>query len=74
MSDCAAWFGDALLTNRRTLEIVAGVFIVFTGLIYAGVPIPLALLREKRFHLSLEPPFCVIARRSSGSSGRAGTE
>ena len=47
----AAWFGDALLTNRRTLEIVAGVFIVFTGLIYAGAPIPLALLREKRFHL-----------------------
>lgn len=46
----AAWFGDAILTNRRTLEIVAGVFIVFTGLIYAGVPLPLALLREKSFH------------------------
>jgi cytochrome c-type biogenesis protein len=45
----AALFGDVLLTNRRTLEIVAGAFIVFTGLIYAGVPIPLALLREKRF-------------------------
>lgn len=47
----AAWFGDVLLTNRRTLEIFAGVFIVFAGLIYAGVPLPLTLLREKRFHL-----------------------
>src|SRR5918995_4451838 len=43
----AAWFGDVLLANRRTLEIVAGVFIVFAGLVYAGVPLPLALLREK---------------------------
>ena len=48
----AAWFGDALLTNRRTLEIVAGVLIVFAGLIYAGVPVPLTLLREKRFHVT----------------------
>lgn len=47
----AAWFGDVLLTNRRTLEVVAGVFIVLGGLVYAGVPLPLTLLREKRFHL-----------------------
>jgi len=47
----AAWFGDALLTNRRTLEVVAGGFIVLAGLVYAGVPLPLTLLREKRFHL-----------------------
>ena len=33
----AAWFGDALLTNRRTLEVVAGGFIVLAGLVYAGV-------------------------------------
>ncbi len=45
----AAWFGDVLLSNRRTLEIVAGAFIVFAGLVYAGAPLPLALLREKRF-------------------------
>src|SRR3990170_1457643 len=44
----AAWFGDVLLSNRRTLEIVAGVFIVFAGLVYLGVPLPLTLLREKR--------------------------
>jgi cytochrome c-type biogenesis protein len=42
-----AWFGDALLSNRRTLEIVAGVLVVFAGLVYAGVPLPLALLRER---------------------------
>jgi cytochrome c-type biogenesis protein len=44
----AALFGDVLLSNRRTLEIVAGAFIVFTGLVYLGVPLPLTLLREKR--------------------------
>lgn len=44
----AAVFGDALLASRRALEIVAGVFIVFAGLVYAGVPLPLSLLREKR--------------------------
>ena len=47
----AAWFGDALLSNRRTLEIVAGVFIVFAGLVYAGVPLPFSVLREKRLTL-----------------------
>jgi hypothetical protein len=49
----AAWFGDVLLSNRRTLEIVAGVFIVIAGLVYAGAPLPLTLLREK--HLALPP-------------------
>jgi cytochrome c-type biogenesis protein len=44
----AAWFGDALLANRRALEILAGAFIVLAGLVYAGAPLPLALLREKR--------------------------
>ncbi|GIU94051.1 MAG: cytochrome C biogenesis protein CcdA [Gaiellaceae bacterium] len=44
----AALFGDLLLTNRRTLEIVAGILIVFAGLVFAGVPLPLPLLREKR--------------------------
>jgi cytochrome c-type biogenesis protein len=48
----AAWFGDVLLANRRTLEIVAGAFIVFAGLVYAGAPLPLTLLREKRLALS----------------------
>jgi cytochrome c-type biogenesis protein len=52
----AAWFGDVLLENRRTLEIVAGIFIVLAGLVYLGAPLPLTLLREKR----LEP------RRASG--------
>lgn len=42
----AAWFGDVLLSNRRTLEIVAGVFIVFAGLVYAGAPLPLDIARS----------------------------
>lgn len=44
----AAWFGDVLLSNRRTLEIVAGIFIVFAGLVYLRAPLPVSLLREKR--------------------------
>jgi cytochrome c-type biogenesis protein len=47
----AAWFGDILLSNRRTLEIAAGIFVVFAGLVYAGVPLPLTVLREKRLEL-----------------------
>lgn len=50
----AAYFGDVLLANRRTLEIVAGILIVFAGLVFAGVPLPLTLLREKRL-LGLGP-------------------
>jgi cytochrome c-type biogenesis protein len=47
----AAWFGDLLLANRRPLEIVAGAFIVLAGLIYARMPLPLTVLRERRVGL-----------------------
>jgi cytochrome c-type biogenesis protein len=47
----AAWFGDVLLVNRRSLEVVAGAFIVFAGLLYARVPLPLIVLRERRVGL-----------------------
>jgi cytochrome c-type biogenesis protein len=46
----AAWFGDLLVSNRRPLEIVAGTFIIFAGLVFAGARLPIALLREKRIH------------------------
>jgi cytochrome c-type biogenesis protein len=45
------WFGDALTSNRRVLEIAAGLFIVFAGLVFAGAQLPLTLLREKRLRL-----------------------
>jgi len=45
------WFGDALISNRRALEIAAGVFIVFAGLVFAGAQLPLTLLREKKLSL-----------------------
>ncbi len=45
------WFGDALTSNRRALEIAAGVFIVFAGLVFAGAQLPLTLLREKKLSL-----------------------
>jgi cytochrome c-type biogenesis protein len=47
----AAWFGNALLVHRRSLEVVAGAFIVLAGLIYAGLPLPTLLLAERGIHL-----------------------
>ena len=44
----AAWFGNTLLVHRRSLEVAAGVFIVFAGVVYAGLPLPALLLAEKR--------------------------
>ena len=48
------WFGNALLTNRRPLEIVAGVFVALAGLMYAGLPLPRFLLAERRLELRSE--------------------
>ena len=50
----AAWFGNGLLVHRRTLEVVAGAFIVLAGLIYAGLPLPTLLLAERRIHVRRE--------------------
>lgn len=44
----AAWFGNVLIEHRRSLEIAAGIFIVFAGLVFAGARLPLTLLREVR--------------------------
>ncbi len=46
-----AWFGGALLQQRRPLEIGSGIFIVLAGLVYAGLPLPRTLLAERRLHL-----------------------
>ena len=43
-----AWFGTALIEQRRLLEIAGGIFIIFAGLVFAGVRLPIALLREVR--------------------------
>ena len=50
----AAWFGNALLVHRRSLEIAAGSFIAFAGLVYAGLPLPTLLLAEKRLRMRSE--------------------
>jgi len=59
------WFGSALLTNRRPLEIAAGAFIALAGLIYAGLPLPRALLAERRIEIRSE-------RKSLATAGAAG--
>ena len=51
----AAWFGNVLLVHRRSLEVVAGAFIVLAGLIYAGLPLPTLLLAERRIHVRHQP-------------------
>ncbi|HXV34783.1 MAG TPA: cytochrome c biogenesis protein CcdA [Gaiellaceae bacterium] len=45
----AAWFGSALLANRRELEIVAGVFVILAALTFVGTPLPGLLSRELRW-------------------------
>jgi cytochrome c-type biogenesis protein len=44
----AAWFGAALVEQRRPLEIAAGIFVIFAGLVFVGIRLPIALLRELR--------------------------
>lgn len=46
-----AWFGGALLENRRTLEIAAGAFIIVAALTFAGLPLPRLLQVERRLSL-----------------------
>ncbi len=59
------WFGSALLTNRRPLQIVAGAFIALAGLVYAGVPLPRALLAARTIELRSE-------RKTLAAAGAAG--
>ncbi len=47
----AAWFGSSLIAHRRPLEIAAGIFVIFAGLVFAGVRLPINLLREKKLRL-----------------------
>jgi cytochrome c-type biogenesis protein len=44
----AAWFGSFLLENRRTLEILAGVFVLLAAVTLAGLPLPRLFAVERR--------------------------
>ena len=46
-----AWFGSALLENRRTLEIAAGIFIILAAVAFVGLPLPRLLAAERRLSL-----------------------
>jgi cytochrome c-type biogenesis protein len=48
----SAWFGNALLANRRPLEIAAGVFIILAALLFVGVPLPRIITAERRLQVS----------------------
>jgi cytochrome c-type biogenesis protein len=46
----SAWFGNALLANRRPLEIAAGIFVIVAALLFVGLPLPRVLAAERRLH------------------------
>jgi cytochrome c-type biogenesis protein len=46
-----AWFGTAILENRRTLEIVAGALVIAMAIVLAGLPLPRLLAAEHRLHV-----------------------
>jgi cytochrome c-type biogenesis protein len=47
----SAWFGNALLANRRPLEIAAGAFVIIAALLFVGLPLPRLLAAERRLHV-----------------------
>jgi cytochrome c-type biogenesis protein len=47
----SAWFGKALLANRRPLEIAAGLFVIVSALLFVGLPLPRLLAGERRLHV-----------------------
>jgi cytochrome c-type biogenesis protein len=47
----SAWFGNALLANRRPLEIAAGIFVIVAALLFLGLPLPRVLAAERRLHV-----------------------
>jgi cytochrome c-type biogenesis protein len=47
----SAWFGNALLANRRALEIAGGVFVIIAALLFVGLPLPRLLAAERRLHV-----------------------
>ena len=51
----AAFFGGALLTHRRSIELVGGIFVIIMGLLLLGRGVPMFLMRERRIHLARRP-------------------
>ncbi|MBA2537567.1 MAG: cytochrome c biogenesis protein CcdA [Actinobacteria bacterium] len=56
-----AWFGTALLEHRRTLEIVAGVFVILAAVTFLGLPLPRILAAERRFRVRSGSPNLVMS-------------
>jgi len=54
-------FGTYLLEQRRTLEIIGGLFIIAMGLVLIGRGIPMFLQRDWRFHRAVRPATIVGA-------------
>jgi cytochrome c-type biogenesis protein len=46
-----AWFGNAILANRRTLEIVGGAFLIVAALVVVGIRLPRVLTMERRLSM-----------------------
>ncbi len=62
-----AWFGNALIANRRPLEIAAGIFVILAAIAMLGLPLPRLLAQERR----LEMPAGGRGLLASGMTGVA---
>ena len=50
----ASAIGQTLIEHQRELTRIAGVVVIVMGLVIAGLFTPLALMRERRFHVDVE--------------------
>lgn len=64
MGSGAGALGDLLLTNRRPLEVVAGIFLVLMAVVLTGVRLPVRVLREVRIRVA--PPTRAAGRVLTG--------
>jgi cytochrome c-type biogenesis protein len=69
----AAWFGTALLANRRPLEIAAGILVMLAALVVAGLPLPRSLAVERRFGVAFRGTRLVTAALAGGAFAVAWT-
>ena len=51
----AGVFGEFLLDERRTLEIIGGIFIIVMGLLLVGKGIPGFLMQDRRLNVAAKP-------------------
>jgi len=62
----AGTFGEFLLEERRTLEVVGGVFIILMGLLMLGKGIPTFLMQDRRLNIAAAKPATFVGAFLAG--------